>query len=112
MLLSENMKKKVINWFARQPDSIKLELIKRQRDLYFELKKNKKDKTPEEITLESIYYVLYLAWKNEYIGAIKEPDHRLEKIKEKIIERLKRHKARKNLENKPNYNNLRSLTKI
>lgn len=44
MLLSENMKKKVINWFARQPDSIKLELIKRQRDLYFELKKTKKIK--------------------------------------------------------------------
>jgi hypothetical protein len=95
MLLSENMKKKILNWFARQPDTIKLELIKRQRDLYFDLKEKNKTKSPEEVTLESLYHVLYIAWKNEYVGAIKEPDHRLEKIREKIVERLKRHKARK-----------------
>ena len=38
----------------------------------------------------------YILLEKEYIGAIKESDHRLEKIREKIIERLKRHKARKN----------------
>jgi hypothetical protein len=96
MLLSDVIKKKLINWFARQPDQIKLVILKRQRDLFFDLRLTQQDKTPEELTLESLYKVLYLAWKSEYIGAIKESDHRLEKIREKIIERLKRHKARKN----------------
>ena len=95
MLLSDNLKKKIINWFARQPEQIKLEIIKRQRDLYFKFQEQSKDKAPEQLTLESFYVVLYTAWKTEYIGAIKEKDHDLEKIRKKIVERLKRHKAKK-----------------
>ncbi len=95
MLLSESMKKKILNWFARQPDRVKLEILKRQRDLYFTLREQNKNRIPEEITLESLYAVLYTAWKSEYIGTIKESDHNLEKIREKIVERLKRHKLRK-----------------
>jgi len=99
MLISESTKQKIIRWYARQPEAVRIELFSKQRDLFFELRKLNREKpdrkTIDEITYESFLNVLYYAWKTEEPGGIKEPDHKIEKIRNKIIERMQRHKKRK-----------------
>lgn len=101
MLISESTKQKIIRWYARQPEAVRIELFAKQRDLFFELRKRDQEK-PEpdrkpihEITYESFLRVLYYAWKTEEPGGIKEPDRKIEKIRDKVIERMLRHKKHK-----------------
>jgi hypothetical protein len=101
MLISESTKQKIIRWYARQPEAVRIELFAKQRDLFFELRKREQEK-PEpdrkpihEITYESFLNVLYYAFKMEAPGGIKEPDHKIDRIRDKVIERMLRHKKRK-----------------
>jgi len=101
MLISESTKQKIIRWYARQPEAVRIDFFAKQRDLFFELLKREQEK-PEhnkkpihEITYESFLGVLYYAWKTEEPASFKEPDQNIEKIRTKIIERMQRHKKRK-----------------
>lgn len=93
-MLTEKKKQKILAWFARQPQEIQLDIFKMQRDLFFLLKNRESQKPPHELTMESFVQAVYEAWKTENFAHMKETDHDIEKIKQKIITRIKRHKVR------------------
>jgi len=116
MLMSETAKQKIIRWYARQPEAIRIEIFKKQRDIFFEMRKFEKEKpeqsrkTPHELTYESFLQAIYLVWKTEFVGGTKETNHKTETIKQKIIERIKRHKI--NIKKPRRQKKLRDLEKF
>ncbi len=93
-MITEKRRQKILLWFARQPWEIQLDIFKMQRDLFFQMKGEGTQKPAWEITLESFIQAVYEAWKTENFAHFKETNHNVEKIRQKIMTRIKRHKVR------------------
>ncbi len=93
-MITEKRRQKILLWFAKQPWEIQLDIFKMQRDLFFQMKGEGTQKPAYELTLESFIQAVYEAWKTENFIHTKETDHQIEKIRQKIMTRIRRHKVR------------------
>lgn len=90
----EKTEKKKLMWLFRQPEEILLEAIKLQRDLYFKLRAEQKDADPNRLTLQSLIQTAELLYAAENPTQTKNPEHDLEPLRRKVLDRIRRHGIR------------------
>jgi len=86
--------KKKIKWLLNQPDEIILQAIKLQRDLYFKLRSEINESDPNRLTLISLIKAAGHLYNTEHPTAFKNPEHNLEQLRKKILDRIERHQIR------------------
>ncbi len=90
----EKTEKKKLAWLFRQPEEILLEAIKLQRDLYFKLKSERKETNPNKLILLSMIKTAEHFYDTEHPTKTKNPEHDLEPLRKKVLDRIKRHAIR------------------
>ena len=86
--------RKKIKWLISQPEEIILQAIKLERDMYFKLKAENKDIGPDRLTLLSLTKAAEIFYNAEHPTAFKNPDRNLDLLKQKVLDRIQRHKIR------------------
>ncbi|OQA89613.1 MAG: hypothetical protein BWY26_01653 [Elusimicrobia bacterium ADurb.Bin231] len=88
--------KKKIKWLFSQPEDIILQAIKLQRDLFFKLRSENKDKDmgPDRLTLLSLRKAAEYFYNLESPTKFKNPDRDLKTLNRKVLDRIERHKIR------------------
>ncbi len=86
--------KKRLKWLFSQPEEIILKAIKLQRDMYFKLKAEKKDLSPDQLTLLSLIKAAEIFYNSEHPTTLKNPERDLSLLKQKILDRIEKHKIR------------------
>lgn len=90
----EKTEKKKLAWLFRQPEEILLEAIKLQKDLYFKLKSERKETNPDKLILLSLIKTAEHFYETEHPTKVKNPEHDLEPLRKKVLDRIKRHAIR------------------
>lgn len=89
----EKTEKKKLAWLFRQPEEILLEAIRYQRDIYFMLKA-KETADPNTLTLKAWVHTAEHFYDTEHPTETKNPEHDLEPIRKKVLDRIRRHGIR------------------
>lgn len=92
----DKIERKKILWLFRQPEDIILDAIRLQRDLYFKFRSENKAADPNSLTLIAFIKAAERFHETEHPTTHKSPEHDLEPLRKKVIDRIKRHKTRHN----------------
>ena len=90
----EKAQKKKLKWLFGQPEPIIIEAIHKQRKLYHQLKAQNKEENSDKIALEALTKIAEQIYDSEHIINKKNQDKDLESIKNKVLERIRRHEKR------------------